>query len=171
MGHNLASWKTLDGMMMELRKKGVAIPPSIVEDLRAAKSMIKLSCMPGSGDAAMKAEEYMSNVEAYLVTQGQEAFGSQRVDEWLKRLEEASASTEVCGEPAEEGTFVIGVPRGQKWIRVEPTEKLSTLRITQLVKEQGLLFNLQKDGLLLIYGKPENLKAFLKQMTVETTKQ
>ncbi len=48
MGHNMASWKLLEDMMIELKKKGVTIPSNVLEDLRAAKSMIKLSCMEGS---------------------------------------------------------------------------------------------------------------------------
>jgi hypothetical protein len=42
MGHNMASWKLLEDMMIELKKKGVTVPVNILEDLRAAKSMIKL---------------------------------------------------------------------------------------------------------------------------------
>jgi hypothetical protein len=173
MGHNLATWKTLEDMMIELKKKGVTIPENIMEDLRSAKSMIKLACTQGShGNEVMKTEEYLANVEAYLVNEGQKAFGSRHVDDWLRRLEEAGACGEVCEHPDErEDQFVTGVPRDQKWIRVEPTEKLSTERIQQLVKGHNLQFNLQKDGRLLVYGMPTNLKAFVKQMTEETKKQ
>jgi hypothetical protein len=170
MGHNLATWKTLEDMMIELKKKGVTIPENIMEDLRSAKSMIKLACTQGShGNEVMKTEEYLANVEAYLVNEGQKAFGSRHVDEWLRRLEEAGTCGEVCEHPAErEDQFVTGVPRDQKWIRVEPTEKLSTERIQQLVKDHNLQFKLQKDGRILVYGMPANLKAFVKQMTEET---
>ena len=172
MGHNLATWKTLEDMMIELKKKGITIPENIMEDLRSAKSMIKLACTQGShGDEVMKTEEYMANVEAYLVNEGQKAFGSEHVNDWLRVLEEASACGEVCEHPAQRETqFVTGVPRDQKWVRVEPTEKLSTERIQQLAKEYTLQFNLQNDGRLLVYGKPANLKAFVKQMTEETKK-
>ena len=173
MGHNMATWKTLEDMMIELKKKGVTIPENIMEDLRSAKSMIKLACTNGShGDAVMKTEEYMANVEAYLVNEGQKAFGSKHVDDWLRRLEEAGACGEVCEHPAEgEVQFVTGVPRDEKRVRVEPTEKLTSERIQQLAKDQSLQFNLQKEGRLLVYGKPENLKAFIKQMIDETKKQ
>ena len=95
MGHNIASWKLLEDMMIELRKKGVAIPASIVNDLRSAKIMINLACKEDSrGEVFQKAEEYTANVEAYLVTEAQKTLGSDQVDHWLMRLEEASA--EVC---------------------------------------------------------------------------
>ena len=78
MGHNMATWKLLENMMIELKKKGLTIPSNVMEDLRAAKSMIKLSCMPATveGEAIQKAEEYAANVEAYLINQAQETFDS-----------------------------------------------------------------------------------------------
>ena len=169
MGHNMATWKLLEDMMLELKKKGLNIPSNVMEDLRAAKSMIKLSCMENSrGEAIQKAEEYTANVEAYLVTEGQKILGSETVDQWLRRLEEANA--EVCEEKTEESKFVTGVPRDQKWVRVEPIDKLSTERIQQIAKEQNLTVNPQKDGRLVVYGQPEGIKEFLKKMMAETAK-
>ncbi len=170
MGHNTASWKLLEDMLLELKKKGATIPANIMEDLRAAKSMIKLSCMENSqGDAMQKAEEYTANVEAYLVTEAQKIISSEAVDQWLRRLEEANA--EICEEPKkEESKFVTGVPRDQKWVRVEPINNLSTERIQQIAKEQNLQVNQQKDGRLVVYGQPEDIKVFFKKMTLETVK-
>ena len=74
MGHNMATWKLLEYMLIELKKKGVSIPSDIMEDLRAAKSMINFSCMQGGGDAIQKAEEYTANVEAYLINKAQIIF-------------------------------------------------------------------------------------------------
>jgi len=156
-------------MMLELKKKGVSIPANVMEDLRAAKSMIKLSCMENShGEAIQKAEEYTANVEAYLVTEGQKIVGSETVDKWLRRLEEAN--TEVCEETAEENKFVTGVPRDQKWVRVEPINSVPTERILQIAKAQNLAVNPQKDGRLVVYGQPEGIKEFLKKMTTEAAK-
>jgi hypothetical protein len=163
MGHNMATWKLLEDMMIELKKKGASIPPNVMEDLRAAKSMIKLSCMKGSGDAIQKAEEFLANVEAYVINQAQTTFDSETADQWLRRLEDANA--EVCEEPTAENTYVTGVPRDQKWVRVEPINNLPTERIQQLAKEQNLQVKPQKDGRLLVYGQPECIKEFLKKMT------
>ena len=167
MGHNMASWKLLEDMMLKLKKKGIAIPVNIMEDLRAAKSMIKLSCMENSqGDAMQKAEEYTANVEAYLVTEAQKTMGSEVVDQWLRSLEEANA--EICEEPKkEESKFVTGVPRDQKWVRVEPIENLSTERIRQIAKEQNLQADPQEDGRLVVYGQPSDIKEFVKKMSLE----
>jgi hypothetical protein len=163
MGHNMATWKLLEEMMIELKKKGVVTPSDVMEDLRAAKSMIKLSCLKGSGDAVQKAEEYLANVEAYVINQAQTTFDPETADQWLRRLEEANV--EVCDETVAENTFVTGVPRDQKWVRVEPINNLPTERIQQLAKEQNLQVKPQKDGLLIVYGQPECIKEFLKKMT------
>jgi len=167
----MASWKLLEDMLIALKKQGVTIPANVMEDLRAAKSMIKLSCMEGTrgGDAIQKAEEYTANVEAYLVTEAQKTFGAEIVDQWLRRIEEANA--EICEEKTEESKFVTGVPRDQKWVRVEPINNLPTELIQQLANEQNLQVKPQKDGRLLVYGQPECIKAFLKKMTAEATKQ
>jgi hypothetical protein len=170
MGHNMATWKLLEDIMLELKKKGLSIPSNVMEDLRAAKSMIKLSCMQDSrGEAIQKAEEYTANVEAFLVTEGQKILGSEIVDQWLRLLEEANA--DVCEEKTEENKFVTGVPRDQKWVRVEPIKNLSTERIQQIAKEQNLTVNQQNDGRLVVFGQPEAIKDFLKKVTTEVVKQ
>jgi hypothetical protein len=166
MGHNIATWKLLEEMLIELKKRGVNVPSNVMEDLRAAKSMIKLSCMQGGGDAIQKAEEYIANVEAYLINEAQKIFDSETADQWLRRLEDANA--EVCDKVEAENTFVTGVPRDQKWVRVEPIESLPTDRILQIAKEQKLQVKSQNDGRLLVYGQNDDIKIFLKKMTAET---
>ena len=169
MGHNMATWKLLEDMMIELKKKGVNIPPNVIEELRSAKSMIKLSCMKESqGEATQKAEEILGTVEAYLITEAQTTLGSETVDKWLRRLEEASIET--CEEPEKENQFVVGVPRDQKWIRVEPINSLTCERLQQLAGEVNLSVNKQNDGRLIVYGKQEDIKEFVKRMTTEATK-
>ena len=169
MGHNMATWKLLEDMMIELKKKGVNIPTNVIEELRSAKSMIKLSCMKESqGEAAQKAEEILGTVEAYLITEAQTTLGSETVDKWLRRLEEASIET--CEEPEKENQFVVGVPRDQKWIRVEPDGNLSSERLHQLAARQNLSVSKQTDERLIIYGTQENIKEYIKKMAAETLK-
>ena len=64
MGHT-SSWKVLEDLMIELRKKGVTISPDVINDLRSAKLMIKISEAERSrGEATQKVEEYLGNVES-----------------------------------------------------------------------------------------------------------
>ena len=80
------------------------------------------------------------------MTEGQNVLGPEKVDSWLVRLEEANA--EVCEEKKIGDKFVTGVPRDQKWVRVEPISALPTDRILQIANEQSLMVNPQKDGRL-----------------------
>ena len=164
-----ATWKVLEDLMIELRKKGVTIPPEVLTDLKSAKLMIKISEQEGSrGEASQKVEEYLGTVESYLITEAQKVLSPEIIDRWLVRLEEANAET--CEEQAEENTFITGVPRDQKWVRVEPVGNLPTERIQQFAKESNLSVNPQKDGRLVVYGQPECIKEFLKKMTAEAIK-
>jgi hypothetical protein len=138
-------------------------------DLKSAKLMINISQAEGStGEVTQKVEEYLANVEGYLITEAQKTFGSERVDEWLRRLE--AAICEVCEVKEQEDKFILGVPRGQKWIRVEPIQSLPPERLKQLAQELNLTVNPQKDGRLVVYGKPEDIKEFLKRMAAEAIK-
>ncbi len=169
MGRNMASWKLLEDMVLELKKSGVEIPAKIIEDLRSAKSMLKLSCMEGGGDATQKAEELLGNVEAFVMTEGQKMFGDEKVGGWLRQLE--GANVEVCAEiaPVEE-KFVVGVPRDQKWVRIEPTSDLTAERVKLLAKEHDMQVKPDGSGKLVVYGQQENLKAFVKKIAAGIVK-
>jgi hypothetical protein len=164
-----ATWRILEDIIIELRKKGVTIPPNVMTDLKSAKLMINISQAEGStGEVTQKVEEYLANVEGYLINEAQKTFGSERVDEWLRRLE--AAICEVCEVKEQEDKFILGVPRGQKWIRVEPIQSLPPERLKQLAQELNLTVNPQNDGRLVVYGQPEGIKEFLKKMTAEAIK-
>jgi len=164
-----ATWKVLEDLMVELRIKGVTVPPEVLTDLKSAKLMIKISEQEGSiGESSQKVEEYLGTVESYLINEGEKTLSPEIIDQWLVRLEEAKAET--CEEPIEKNIFITGVPRDQKWVRVEPVENLPIERILQMAKESKLSVNPQKDGRLLVYGHPEYIKEFLKKMTAEANK-
>lgn len=168
MGHTMAAWKTLEDLLIELRKKDVQVPSNIMEDLRAARSMIELSCSESApGEALAKAEEYTANVEAYLITKAEEIMEPKQVDEWFKRLEAANIQIETETQITE-GKFVVGVPRGQKWIRIETDNKVPESYVLKLAGERNLAVNKQADGRLIVYGQPGDVKAFVKQVAAET---
>ena len=157
-------WKVLEDLMLKLNKKGYDAPPSIVNDLRSAKGMIKIfETGESQGDAAMKLEELLGSIESEFITQAQTMMNPEEVDEWLKRLDEASLP--ICEVKAKsESALITGVPRDQKWIRVEPMPNLPAEKLTVIAKENSLSVNQQKDGRLVVYGQQEGIKAFLKKM-------
>lgn len=169
MAHNLVSWKLLEDMVLELKRAGVTIPARVIEDLRSAKAMIQLSHTEGShGTALQKAEEYLSNVEAYVITEAQSRFGAEKADQWIRQLEEASGRA--CPEPVACGKFVVGVPRDQRFVRIEPNGDLTCERVQVLAKEYGMQVALQPDNKIVVYGSAEILKRFLRRVAEEKPK-
>lgn len=168
MGHTMTSWKTLEDLMIFLKQKNIDIPPNIVGDLRIAKSMIQLSYMEGNReDAIKKTEEYTANVEAFLISEAQKILAPEAVDDWLRRLESADFQECIEKPAVAENKFVVGVPRDQKWVRVEPTSTFPPERLEKLAAEKSLTVSKQVDGKFVIYGKKEDISAFIKQMTAE----
>ena len=174
-----AVWKVLEEIIIELRKKGVVTPPRVMNDLKSAKVLMKVldASERDRGDTAPKIEQYLGSVEAYLVTEAQKMFAPARIDEWLRRLEEASCVTcQTCVVPTEkkekaEAKFITGVPRDQKWIRVEPLASLPAEKLKHLAGETNLSFREEKDGHLIVYGSAEDIKRFVKKMTEQAVKE
>ena len=150
--------------MLSLKKKGYAVPANVVADLRNAKIMTKIDeTEKGSGETAMKLEEVLGNVESELVSEAQNRLTQEEIDDWLRRLDEASLPTcEVQSQNRD--SFVTGVPRDQKWIRIEPMPTIPTDKLALIAKETSLSVNQQKDGRLVVYGQQENIKTFLKRI-------
>jgi len=152
----------LEKMIADFRKRGVNIPLEVMNDLKSAKTMVKiLKADPSRVETLQKIEEYLGSVESYIVSEGQRMFGVEYVNEWLKRLDEASRTIE---EEEEKASFVPGIPQEQKWIRVKPSEELPIEKLKVLAKGLNLSYNIQNDGYLLVYGKDEEIKEFVKKM-------
>jgi hypothetical protein len=159
----LGVWKVLEEMILEFRKRGITIPTEVMDNLKSARTLIKiLKADPSRGETMQKIEEYLSNVESYLISEAQKKFGVEYVDKWLKKLDEASMRFPDLEE--EETRFVPGLPREQKWIRVKPSAELPMEKLKLLAKELNLSSELQGDGYLLVYGEDESLKEFVKKM-------
>jgi hypothetical protein len=156
-------WKALERMVADFRKKGLSVPTEIMGDLQSAKTLIKiLKAEPGRGDTVQKIEQYLNNVEFYVVSEGQKKFGVEYVDEWLERLDKARR--EILGEEEKETRFVPGLPRHCKWIRVTSSADLSLGRLTTLADQVGLSYSVHKDGSLIVYGEEQRIKDYVKKM-------
>jgi hypothetical protein len=159
-----AVWKVLDKMTEVLKKKGAEVPPNIISDLKSAKTLLRISkadCI--DAEAVQRIDSYLQNVEVSLVSEAQKHFGDEYVDNWLMKIN--AASREKHEEVEQKARFVPGVPRGEKWIRVKPSKDLSNYKLAELAEELGLPCTVQKDGYILVYGKEDTLKQFVKKMT------
>lgn len=157
-------WKTLADLITEFRRKGETVPPDVMADLRAAKTLIQvLKADPERVENVPTIETYLGNVESFLIMEAHEKFGSEFADEWMERLKEARkvVAEEKALEPA--SRFVPGLPRGKRWIRVHVSRETPEKYIKSLADECGLSYKMQKDRYMLVYGDDEKLKLFVKK--------
>jgi len=162
MGYS-AIWKVLEEMVADFRKRGAVVPAEIMSDLKSAKTLISvLKVDPSRVDTSQKVDEFLLKVESCLISEGQKMFGTGYVEEWLKRLDEASKK--ISEKEEEETKFIPGVPREHKWIRVKPLAELPIEKLKTLAEGSHLSYDVQSDGCLLVYGKDKCIKEFIKNM-------
>jgi hypothetical protein len=164
MGHNQV-WKTLDSLIAEFRKRGKPAPPNIIEDLRSAKTMMQvLKADPKHAENIPTIEMYLGNVESYLIFEAHQKFGAQFAEDWMQKLRDARKSSDAEGEPLESSSkFVPGVPRDQKWLRVQVSDEMPENEIKKLAAECGLSTRMQPDGYVLVLGDDSSIKLFIQK--------
>jgi len=160
----LAIWKVLEEMITDFRKKGITVPSNVIDDLKYARTLINvLKADPSRLEITQKIEKCLNNVESYLISEGQQ-FGDKYVEEWVKKLEEASRRID---ENEYVSRFVPGLPREQRWVRVKPSGEMPLDALKSLAKELNLSHEMQSDGYLLVYGEEEQVKEFVKKMATK----
>jgi len=158
-------WNVLADLLTELRRKGDRIPAEVMNDLRSAKTMIQiLKADPTHIENIPRVETYMGNVESYLVFAAQEKFGSEFVERWMKKLEEARRTVKAERKAKPTPKFVPGLPKDKGWVRVQISEDISQEDIERIAKENKLSCKMQKNEYMLVYGNSESIKAFVKKM-------
>lgn len=156
-------WEVLADILIELQKTGETIPVHVMNDLRSAKTMIQvLKADPKYIENIPRIEAYLENVEFQLISAAQERFGSEYVERWMKRLDEARRKVYETEEAAPR--FVPGIPKGKHWVRVQVSEETPQREIEILAKENRLSLKRHDDGYVLVYGRNENIKSFVKKL-------
>ena len=136
-----------------------------MNDLRSAKTMIQiLKADPTHIENIPRVETYLGNVESHLIFAAQEKFGSEFVERWMKKLEEARRAVKVEGKVEAPPRFVPGLPRDKRWVRVQISKDTSQKDIKRIAKENKLSCKMQKNGYMLVYGNRESIKTFVKKM-------
>jgi len=154
----------LSDLVAELRESGETMPAEVMRDLRSAKTMIEILKVDRSRlENVQRIEEYLSNVESYLLPTARRKFGEEYADEWMEKVFEAQKSVEAFKkEPSLK--FPIGVHRDRCWVRVRPSAEIPIDRIRQLSEKIGLESRTQKNGLVLIYGEESKVKRFINEI-------
>jgi hypothetical protein len=160
-------WKLLDHLVFEFRKRGETVPPEVIEDLRAAKTMIEvLKTDPTRAENIPSIEMYVGNVESYLILRAHQRFGAQFADNWMNKLRETRKTIRIGAEEKaleSPSKFIAGVPKDQKWLRVQVSSETPENEIKRLASESGLSTKMQQDGFVLVYGDGEKLKVFIQK--------
>ncbi len=81
----------------------------------------------------------------------------------MRRLQKARVK--IYEEEAVAPRFVSGIPKGERWLRVQVSEEMPQKDIETLAEENRLSYKKQEDGYVLVYGKDEDIKSFIKRMS------
>jgi hypothetical protein len=163
MGYEEA-WKVLSDLLTDLQKKGEIVPNDIMEDFRSAKTLINLMELdPENIESLANLETYLNNVESYLIFAAQKKCGNEYAEGWMKGIEEARMKV-LEKKSAKIVKPVTGVPKGNKWVRVQLSEDVPREYVERLAKENTLSLRTQEGDFLLVYGNNEKLKLFVAQM-------
>jgi hypothetical protein len=159
-----ATWELMSNLIAELRKSGEAIPVKVMRDLRAAKTMMEVYKVDRSrSENLLRIEEYLANLESYLVPEAKKKLGEEYINKWLNNLAETQRRIPAWKSKPPKG-FPVGVPRDSKWVRIEPSDKIPIEKIKRLTKQNGLKSEIQADGYALVFGEEQKLKQFVKKM-------
>jgi hypothetical protein len=147
---------------MELQKKEAKIPPEIMDDLRSAKTIIQvLKADPTSTENNARADKYLRNVESYVILTAEE-FGSETVEEWLKKLKETKKVEQKNKKT--QTNFVHGVPRDKNWVQIQTSKDTSKESVIKYAQKNGLSYVERENGQIIVYGNKESIKSFVKSM-------
>ena len=157
-------WTVLEELIVELRGKGVVIPPELVNDLKSAQTFINIyRSEPTALEIATEIELYLEKVEANLLYLAESDVGDEYAQNCLRRVSEArmrGLQEKVTAKPR----IVLGVPKEEHWIRIKVSDLLGTKELKALIKKFQLSSKPQENDYLLIHGKKENVKALIKKI-------
>ena len=156
-------WKLLADLLTELQEKGEKIPADVLNDLRAAKTMIQVLKADFTNiESISRIDTYMRTVESYAIFT-LEKHGKEKVEEWLKKLKEP-VNQENNKKEETSNRFVSKVPRNKNWMRIQISEDISGDDMKKLVEENNLSYRIEKNGYILVYGDKENIKSLVKKL-------
>ena len=156
-------WKVLADLLTEIQERGEKIPADVINDLRSAKTMIQvLKADPKQIENISRIETYLRSVESYAILT-MEKWGTEIVEEWLKKLEEPKRvkNQEKKGAASR---FIPRIPRDKFWVRIQISEDIPQEDMKKFVEESDLSYKMQKNGYMLVFGNGENIKLLVKKL-------
>ena len=158
-------WKVLEELIVDFTKKGVTVPQELVDDLKSARTLINIHRVdPAALEIATDIELNLAQIESNLLYFAESDVSAEYADRCLKRIDEARKRG-LSEERKATSRFVSGVPKGKQWIRISVSDMISDKEMDGMLKELNLSCKPQDDGYLLIYGKDEDLKTLVKEIS------
>lgn len=155
--------------MIELRRKGKAIPTDVFEDLKAAKILISISKVDSSSRDATNVEYYLGKVESYLLSLAEDGFGKEYAEDYLEKIRKARTA-DVEERTQSFSSFFQGIPRGEDWIRLKMEDLVDCEKVEEIANNLGLSYRQQREGFLLVHGEGEKIRLLVKKVVEETKK-
>ena len=161
-------WKILADLITELKEQKKIVPVEIMNDLRSAKTIIQiLKADPTSVETISRIEKYLRNIESYVISTGEE-LNKTIAENWLKKLKDKKMEkTEKINEKT---TFIHGIPRNEKWVRIKISTVVIPENLKKIAKANNLTYKKQKNDHIIVHGDPKNIKKMIKTITEHVTK-
>jgi hypothetical protein len=161
-------WKILADLLIELKDNGILIPTEIMNDLRSAKTIIQvLKADPKCTETISRIEKYLRNIESYAISTG-EKIDKKIAEDWLKKIKYNKIKKPEKFN--EKSSFIHGIPRNEKYVRIKIIEDLLPENLKKIAKENNLSYRTQKNGYVIVHGDPKNIKKLVKIVTDQITK-
>jgi hypothetical protein len=162
-------WKVLDAMIADFRERGGIIQPKPMVELRSAKTLISVLLVDQNCvGVRQRIEEYLFNVESYIMAEGQMMLGIEYVDNWSSRLDQASKKPVDEGEETRSALskqdLPSGLPRRPDWVRISSLPEFQIDELKELADAFHLSCILQNNGILLVSGENDELRKFIKNV-------
>lgn len=158
--NHLAAAKVLDELLLELIHKGAVIPAQVTEDLKSGRTLAGIAMRkPDDAELAAKAGVVLESVEMNLLSQAEITVDAAYADSWQGLIDKAREQDSEASSAAYVNRMVKGVPKGERWIRLQTTEPMEVDP-----EAFGLTAAAQEDGFTLVYGKKESITAYINEI-------
>ena len=157
-------WKELEALVVDMRSKGKEVPNEVVEDLKSAKTLMTIQSVDPSSSVSADVEDYLRRTEAAVISNAEYYLGKEYAEQWLSKIQDAKARG-LREYPKKQVGFVSGIPKGDEWVRVKITDLVDIRTLDVIVHKLGLSKRVEAEDTVLLYGSPEKVKAFMKQLT------
>jgi hypothetical protein len=154
--------KKMEELMLDLMQRGVSVPQHMRDDMGACRTQIGIASADDSNiEAQMQVVVLLQNTETNLLLLADTAAGGAYADEWQQKIREAYEEPK---GPVPKAHYVSGIPKGEPWIRIQPSVLASEEEINSLLLQYSLAHRQQEDGYWLIYGNKEDIRGFLEEV-------